>query len=452
MVIPVNAPLQRRPTPGPDHLVAGRYRLRRRIGGGGMGAVWLAHDQLLDRDVAVKQVLSTEGLTPATAAELRDRALHEGRLAARLAHRNAVAMHDVALERGEPWLVMEYVPSRSVAAVLHLAGSLPVAQSAQIGAQIANAMVEAHRAGILHRDIKPGNILIASGAEAGLVKITDFGIARATDDVSLTDSEVITGTPAFFAPEVARGDAPTEASDVYSLGATVYTMAEGRPPFGIDEDSMVLLHRVARGVITPPTRSGDLRDGLLAMLEPSPARRPTMAQARDMLVAAAAGPNGSAARVLTERIRTLDGTIPSWARYGMHPDPATHDRINSASYRRVGATSTGPSSGPGSSTDAGSSTRHRSGGGENPPSATGLSQPRDSSPRRHHDSPARGLRADRSRSSVTVPDVVPMPEPYIPPRPDDVAPRGISPTTATIGIGAVLVLLLVLAVILALTL
>ncbi|PHV68784.1 serine/threonine-protein kinase [Williamsia muralis] len=296
--------------PGPDYLVAGRYRLRSKIGGGGMGAVWLAHDTLLDRQVAIKQVLSVAGMTEDSAAEMRQRAMREGRIAARLSHRNAIAMHDVALDAGEPWLVMEYLPSRSIAEILHQAGTMPVKQVAQIGAQVADAMAEAHNAGIMHRDIKPGNILIAEGRNAGLVKLTDFGISRSKDDVQLTQTGVITGTPAYFAPEVARGEDPTEASDVYSLGSTLYTCVEGQPPFGLDENSLVLLHKVARGEIIRPQRAGALEGALLAMLEPSPARRPTMAGIRDRLAQIAAGDAGNTAQILTSPLDRRTAPLP----------------------------------------------------------------------------------------------------------------------------------------------
>ncbi|MFT4124738.1 MAG: serine/threonine-protein kinase [Gordonia sp. (in: high G+C Gram-positive bacteria)] len=290
-------------TPGPQYLVAGRYRLLSRIGGGGMGTVWLAKDQLLDREVAVKQVLSTEGLSEDSAENIRQRAMREGRIAAKLSHRNAIAMHDVALERGEPWLVMEYLPSRSIAQILHANGTIDVIEAAKIGAQVADAMTEAHAAGIIHRDIKPGNILISgAGRNAGLVKITDFGISKAKDDVTLTKTGLITGTPAYFAPEVARGDEPGEASDVYSLGATIYTMVEGVPPFGVDDNSLVMLHKVARAQINPMTKAGILEPVLLRMLEPSPRRRMTMSQARDALAQVAAGTHGTTEQVLTARI------------------------------------------------------------------------------------------------------------------------------------------------------
>ncbi len=279
-----------------------------------MGTVWLARDQLLDREVAVKQVISTEGMSEETAATIRQRAMREGRIAAKLAHRNAIAMHDVAVDGGSPWLVMEYLPSRSVAQILHTVGTLDVAQAAQIGAQVADAMADAHEAGIVHRDIKPGNILIASGGRnAGQVKITDFGISRAKDDVNLTQTGMITGTPAYFAPEVARGADPTEASDVYSLGATVYTMVEGQPPFGVDDNPLVLLHKVARAQIDPMTKAGPLQDVILHLLEPSPANRPTMLEARDELAAVAAGKHATTEQILTRPLAKRDGAVPLWA-------------------------------------------------------------------------------------------------------------------------------------------
>ncbi|MFM1727888.1 serine/threonine-protein kinase [Prescottella soli] len=314
--------------------MAGRYRLRSKLGGGGMGAVWLAHDTLLDREVAVKQVTSTTGMDDAEAREVRNRALREGRNAAQLSHEHAIAMYDVAVESGEPWLVMEYLPSRSLAEAMNLVDTLPPFEAAQIGAQIAAALTDAHAAGILHRDIKPGNILVADRGDAlGIVKISDFGIARAKGDAPSGKAGVITGTPAYFAPEVARGDDPTEASDVFSLGATLYTVVEGQPPFGLDSDPIALLHRVAKAEIYRPSLSGPLTDTLLHMLEPDPARRPTMAQARDALAAVAlrsddAGP-GHTALLMGEPVKTADGTVPNWA---YRSAPAAIPR------RRLGAT------------------------------------------------------------------------------------------------------------------
>ncbi|MCX5045456.1 serine/threonine protein kinase [Aldersonia sp. NBC_00410] len=303
-----------RPPVGPDFLVAGRYRLRTKLGGGGMGSVWLAHDRLLDRDVAMKQITSTTGLSAVEAQRVRNQVINEGRIAAQLSHTHAIAMYDVAIEGGEPWLVMEHLPSRSLAQALNAADTIPAIEVGQIGAQIADALADAHAAGIVHRDIKPGNILIANrGRGVGIVKISDFGIARTVGDTDPENSEMITGTPAYLAPEVARGANPTAASDVFSLGATLYTAVEGQPPFGIDPDPSSMLTKVAAAEIIPPQRTEMLTDALLHMLEPDPARRPSMAQARDELLAATIGAGSNAAYILGAPLRSRDGSVPAWA-------------------------------------------------------------------------------------------------------------------------------------------
>src|SRR4051794_14234015 len=223
-----------KPLTSPGRLVAGRYRLMSQIGGGGMGTVWLARDELLGRQVAIKQVLAPSSVTPREADQQRQRALREGRIAARLSHPHAISVYDVALESGQPWLVMEYLPSRSLGEVLSEDGALPVKLVAQIGAQVADALAATHAAGIVHRDVKPANILIGQGDGIdGVVKITDFGISHASGDVTLTQTGQITGTPAYLAPEVAQGAEPAPPSDVFSLGATLYTCLEGQPPFGM---------------------------------------------------------------------------------------------------------------------------------------------------------------------------------------------------------------------------
>ncbi|SFT34629.1 Serine/threonine protein kinase [Geodermatophilus amargosae] len=286
----------------PGRLVAGRYRLLERIGGGGMGAVWLGRDELLDRQVAVKQVLLAAGADPETTDQQRLRALREGRIAARLSHPHAISVYDVALEQGVPWLVMEYLPSRSLAEVLAEDGPLRTDQAAQVGAQLADALAAVHAAGIVHRDVKPANVLIGRGDRIdGLVKITDFGISHASGDVTLTQTGQITGTPAFLAPEVAQGSEMTPASDVFSLGATLYTCVEGQPPFGMDDNALRLLHRVAGGEIRPPRHAGSLERPLLRMLARDPADRPGMPEVRDVLVKLAAGRDGDPTTVLLAR-------------------------------------------------------------------------------------------------------------------------------------------------------
>jgi serine/threonine protein kinase len=267
-------------------LVAGRYRLVHRIGTGAMGVVWTAHDERLNRTVAVKRLLLQPGLPPEEQAEAVARCMREGRIAARLQHPNAISVFDVVDEDGAPCLIMEYLPSKSLAMVMAEQGPLPPREVARIGAQSAAALAAAHAAGIVHRDVKPGNILLG---DDGTVKITDFGISRASDDVTVTKTGMIAGTPAYLAPEAAVGQEPTPASDVFSLGSTLYAAVEGEPPFGLTENTLQLLHAVAAGRINPPQQSGPLTRVLIAMLQADPDNRPTTSRSRDLLYAVAMG-------------------------------------------------------------------------------------------------------------------------------------------------------------------
>lgn len=265
-----------------------------------MGVVWQAHDMRLDRTVAVKQMLMQPGLGEAEREAATARAMREGRIAARLQHPHAISVYDVALDdiddlvtggRAVPWLIMEYLPSRSLAAVLAERGTLPPRDVARIGRQIAAALAAAHRAGIVHRDVKPGNVLIG---EDGIVKITDFGISRASWEAAVTRTGVVAGTPAYFAPEVARGEPRDPAADVFSLGSTLYAAVEGEPPFGLDDNTLALLRTVAEGRVRPPQQAGPLSALLMRMLRADPAQRPTMPDAVVALGAVAHG--GSRAR------------------------------------------------------------------------------------------------------------------------------------------------------------
>ncbi|TNC28769.1 serine/threonine-protein kinase [Amycolatopsis alkalitolerans] len=268
-------------------LVAGRYRVVRRIGTGAMGAVWQAYDQVLARTVAIKQLLLQPGLDQHEAEDAKQRTMREGRIAARLHHPNAITVFDVITDdNGQPCLVMEYLPSTSLAEVLRDRKTLPPHEVAGIGAQVAAALKEAHAVGIVHRDIKPGNILLA---ESGLVKITDFGISRAKDDVTVTKTGMIAGTPAYLAPEVAVGGDPGPEADVFSLGSTLYAACEGQPPFGLSENTLSLLHAVAAGQINPPRQSGPLASVLAVLLHPEVDHRPTAAEAEELLAAVARG-------------------------------------------------------------------------------------------------------------------------------------------------------------------
>ncbi|KOX17261.1 hypothetical protein ADK67_38895 [Saccharothrix sp. NRRL B-16348] len=250
-----------------------------RVGSGAMGVVWRARDELLDREVAVKQ-LRWPDLTADEGEVARARAMREARNAARLQHPDAISVFDVVVEDGRPWLVMEYLPSRSLAGLLAERGRLSPDEAARIGGRVAAALAAAHAAGIVHRDVKPSNVLIGHG---GTVKLTDFGISRAVGDGTLTDSGMITGTPAYLAPEVARGEQPDQASDVFSLGATLYAATEGQSPHGVSDNSFGLLYRAAAGLIEPPTRSGPLTGVLTRLLAADPAERPTAAEAVELL-------------------------------------------------------------------------------------------------------------------------------------------------------------------------
>jgi serine/threonine protein kinase len=230
--------------------------------------------------VAIKKLLLRPDLPPAKAADAVARCLREGRIAARLHHPNAISVFDVVDEDDVPCLVMEYMPSRSLAMIMTEEQTLPPGKVAGVGAQVAAGLAAAHAAGIVHRDVTPGNVLLG---EDGAVKITDFGISRAADDVTVTRTGMFAGTPAYLAPEVALGADPTSASDVFSLGSTLYAAVEGEPPFGRAANTLGLLHAVAGGKINPPQRSGPLTDALIALLEVDPRSRPTASEARDLL-------------------------------------------------------------------------------------------------------------------------------------------------------------------------
>jgi len=269
----------------PPALIADRYRLRRVVGRGGMGIVWEAWDERLERRVALKQLHRQTRASTAEAELANRRAMREARLTARLQHPHAVPVFDVLEQEGQLWLIMQFVPSITLAAVLQDGGPLQPNEAAQVGAQVASALAAAHGVGIVHRDVKPGNILIA---EDGAALISDFGIAHALGDVTLTSSGMIHGTPAYLAPEVARGGEANFASDVFSLGATLYSAMEGAPPFGTTENSIALLHRVASGQFPPPQRCGPLTPLILDMLSADPEIRPSMRAVADNLARLAA--------------------------------------------------------------------------------------------------------------------------------------------------------------------
>lgn len=252
-------------------LIGDRYHLLDRLGGGAMGVVWRARDTVLDRDVAVKELLINDTLVPGQAHQANQRALREARIAARVHHPHAISIYDVVEHAGRPCLIMEFLPSRTLADLIAERGTLPVDQVSRIGAQIASGLAAAHAAGIVHRDVKPGNVLLS---DDGVAKLTDFGISRASGDSSLTATGIVAGTPAYLAPEVAQGEPAVQASDLFSLGATLHCAIEGLPPFGLDANPIALLYRIANTPAPPPQHAGPLTDILTRLLRTDPRHRP----------------------------------------------------------------------------------------------------------------------------------------------------------------------------------
>ncbi|MGN6743051.1 MAG: serine/threonine-protein kinase [Amnibacterium sp.] len=287
----------------PRALLSQRYRLVKVIAAGGMGVVWEGWDELLERPVAVKQLRTQPGVSEEEAETAKNRAMREARIAARLHHPNAVPVFDAVEQDGQPCLVMQFVPSTPLSAVLRDDGPIAPREAARIGAQIASALAAAHELGIVHRDVKPGNVLLA---EDGRALISDFGISRALGDSTLTSTGLVHGTPAYLAPEVARGDESSFSSDVFSLGSTLHAAVEGAPPFGADANSIAVLHRVAMGDFTPPRHAGALAPLLLEMLAADPARRPSMRDVATRLEAL----RGSAESEPTTRLLPGRDTTP----------------------------------------------------------------------------------------------------------------------------------------------
>ncbi len=253
-------------------LIGGRYRVMSAIGQGGMGTVWLCRDETLHRDVAVKQV----GLLPGESVTDSARAFREARSSAGLSHRNVVTVFDVVEESGSIWLVMEHVPGQSLSDLIRDEGPLDPATVADIGAQVADGLAAAHEAGTMHRDVKPGNILVRHD---GVAKISDFGIARTAGDPTLTQSGFLTGTPSYFSPELARGAEPGPGTDVWALGATLYAAVEGRSPYEKRTNPVAVLHDITSSQPPRPQRAEFLEPALLRMMDRNPDSRWSMPDA-----------------------------------------------------------------------------------------------------------------------------------------------------------------------------
>ena len=276
---------------GSGRVVAGRYELLDSVGHGAMGTVWRARDLRLDREVAVKEVRVPGPMTYQDRNVLRERSLREARVAARLSHPGVVTVHDVIEADGTPWIIMELVPSRSLAQVLAEDGPLPPARAAMMGMTLLEALGSAHAAGVVHRDVKPGNILVTPEGRAVL---TDFGIATLHGDPGLTQAGMVMGTPGFCAPERIRGEPASPASDLWSLGATLYAAVEGRGPFEGQGSAMAVLANIVHGDPPPAKSAGPLEPVITALMKRDPAARPDAITARRLLAAACAGYDGGA--------------------------------------------------------------------------------------------------------------------------------------------------------------
>ncbi|MCW2878589.1 MAG: serine/threonine protein kinase [Sphaerisporangium sp.] len=275
-------------------LLADRYELTTPLGRGTMGTVWRAHDRLLGRDVAVKEIRQDSRLSKEQRDELRERMIREGRTAAKIAHPSVATIHDAILVDGSPWIIMELVEARSLEQVIDEEGPLPPRLVAEIGLDLLGALGAAHDLGILHRDVKPGNVLLT---DTGRVVLTDFGIAKAAGDSNITKTGMVIGSPGYTAPERARGDHTGPESDLWSLGATLYFAVEGRPAYERNSVSETLAALMTEQA-DPATQAGPLRPVLEALLDKDYTKRPTNAEAVRTLRTIAKTSVAAAAKVL----------------------------------------------------------------------------------------------------------------------------------------------------------
>ncbi len=261
-------------------VIAGRYRLQAPIGRGAMGVVWRARDQLLDRDVAVKEVKIADTLTDQERANAYQRTLREAKTAARLNHPAVVTVYDVAEDEGRPWIVMQLVNAQSLDQVLASSGPLSPRRAAEMGRQLLSALSVAHSAGVMHRDVKPSNVLLGHDDRAVL---TDFGIATFQGDPKLTQTGMVMGSPGFTAPERIRGEDASPASDLWSLGATLFAAVEGHGPFDKRGGAVTTMSAIINEDAPEAPTAGALAPVIAALLRREPADRPDAAGAVRMI-------------------------------------------------------------------------------------------------------------------------------------------------------------------------
>ncbi|WP_328980876.1 serine/threonine-protein kinase [Streptomyces canus] len=340
-------------------LLAGRYRLADPIGKGGMGRVWRAHDEVLHRAVAIKELTAALYVSESDQAVLLARTRAEARAAARINHSAVVTVHDVLDHDGRPWIVMELVEGRSLADAVKEDGRIEAREAARIGLWVLRALRAAHSAGVLHRDIKPGNVLLA---QDGRVLLTDFGIAQIEGDTTITRTGEVVGSVDYLAPERVRGADPGPSADLWALGATLYTAVEGRSPFR-RTTPLTTMQAVVDEEPAEPRHAGPLGPVIAALLHKDPAVRPEAAEAEQMLAEAAEGrrPSAAQAYVPTQHVRSRH---EPGAHSGSHSGlgtPTTGTPVSGTSY----------ASAPGPSYASGSGPTYHAGTGVPYPQATG---------------------------------------------------------------------------------
>jgi eukaryotic-like serine/threonine-protein kinase len=275
--------------PAADRLVADRYALKAALGRGGMGVVWRAQDAVLGREVAIKEVVFPPDMPEGERRPAQARVMREARAAARLNHPAAVTLYDVVQDGGGTFIVMELVDAPTLADLVRADGPLPVERVAEIAAQVAGALEAAHGAGIVHRDVKPGNVMVP---EVGTAKLADFGIASLQGDPQLTSTGLVIGSPAYMAPEQAKGEESGPPADFWALGATMFYAVEGEPPFD-KSTSIATLAAVINEPPRRPRRAGALAPVIMALLAKDPASRPSAAAVRAELARVATTPRPS---------------------------------------------------------------------------------------------------------------------------------------------------------------
>ncbi len=318
---------------GGGRLIAGRYRLQSPIGRGAMGIVWRGRDELLARDVAVKEVQITGQASPADAETIYQRTLREARAAASLNHPGAVTVFDVVEENGSPWIVMELLNGRPLDRLITEDGPLPPLQAAHLGGSLVGALATAHSAGVLHRDVKPGNVLVTDDGRAVL---TDFGIATFSGDPRQTQVGMVVGTPGFTAPERLRGDVATPASDLWSLGATLFAAVEGRGPFDRTGGPTAITAGIAKEDAPRAPSAGPLGPVIEALLSRDPSTRPDAVTASRLLAEAAASAEAAATAVPAEPHAVMDPPVFAELSMPELADPPDDVKVSLVSVEPLG--------------------------------------------------------------------------------------------------------------------